>query len=61
MKENKGCHTFLITEDAGETKHSAFLHQLLHDGNKTVICELKLSSPHKGADKDFVTSCHLNW
>jgi hypothetical protein len=35
MKQNKGLCTFVITEDAVETKNSAFLRELLHDGIKT--------------------------
>jgi len=37
MKQNKGCCTFLINEDAVETKYSVFLHELWHEGIKTAI------------------------
>ena len=37
MKQNKGCCTFLIDEDAVETKYSVFLHELRHEGIKTAI------------------------
>jgi hypothetical protein len=63
MKQNKGCCTFLVTEDATETKDYAFLHELLHDGVRTAISELKISGPHIGVDEDssLWDITHVNW